>query len=270
MICLFVSWKQGKISRSTSITSITSKPNKTSTVQSKTTSTSLHSASTTLCPSNCYLRCFGFFWCATSRSSCHAGSIESIDCAVCPNNPRCDSVTQIMTINIHQSIGEMSVKNIQKSCISKQCMKVNAWNSESASCNIRETHAASKAARMRFSFLPRVTEKLAKVCKLQGQAEHGKETQNHKLDTRSLDVGITRASKRSTLTCCETTTTESSKLLKAFWLHKNKAISFGCLGTNASSGHSLQMTNEHAGKLLAKPTASYVCSKSLKPLQAIQ
>lgn len=86
----------------------------------------------------------------------------------------------------------------------------------------------------------------------------------------SLDVGITRASKRSTLTCCETTTTESSKLLKAFWLHKNKAISFGCLGTNASSGHSLQMTNEHAGKLLAKPTASYVCSKSLKPLQAIQ
>ena len=142
--------------------------------------------------------------------------------------------------------------------------------SESASCNIRETHAASKAARMRFSFLPRVTEKLAKVCKLQGQAEHGKETQNHKLDTRSLDVGITRASKRSTLTCCETTTTESSKLLKAFWLHKNKAISFGCLGTNASSGHSLQMTNEHAGKLLAKPTASYVCSKSLKPLQAIQ
>ena len=270
MICLFVSWKQGKISRSTSITSITSKPNKTSTVQSKTTSTSLHFIA------------FSFHNTLSLKLLLEMLRLLLVCHFQEQLPPRIHWIHWLCGLpeqsevwlrhanhdNQYTSIGEMSVKNIEKSCISKQCIKVSPPHATFVKHTLR-----AKRPECDSPFCLEWRKSLQKFasCRAKQNTEKKHRTTNSILDRwMSEYVGITRASKRSTLTCCETTTTESSKLLKAFWLHKNKAISFGCLGTNASSGHSLQMTNEHAGKLLAKPTASYVCSKSLKPLQAIQ
>lgn len=267
MICQFVSWKLGKISRT--CTSITSKPNNTSTVQSKTTSNYIIALYCIQLPQHFVPQVAT--WDASASSGAplpgalatqdplnpltvQSGSRTIRGVAPWPKSWRSWQYTTINRRNVHQNHAPannawkwMHETTWMKHGLLKMCaVSVCKPLGESASCNIRETHAASKAARMRFSFLPRATEKFAS-CRAKQNTE-----KKHRTTTSILDRWMSESQelrKEAHWLVVKRQQLKTLNFLRLFGSTKTKQfplVALEILGPNTSSGHSLQMSMQES------------------------